>query len=184
MPEIFYILQMRIEKTHQLDDGIGITAGAFLYPRASAGIRSFSGYDDHTRASPDGSAWYYIPCSLYWASWYYLKTNLQEKARIANCCGRRASGGGGVAAQSGGPAWLAQSGAAFLINEDLAHKAPIMGKVGRPQKIESFHRLRVKVQLDLAGSGQRDRLFLYDLAGRIDQLQHEPSCLVTIELEH
>ena len=30
MPEIFYILQMRIEKAHQFDDGIGIALALFL----------------------------------------------------------------------------------------------------------------------------------------------------------
>ena len=70
-----------------------------------------------------------------------------------------------------------------LVDEDLAHIAPVAGKVGRPQEIKAFRRLWIEVQPDLAGPRQGDGLLLNDLPGCIDQFQQVTSCLVAVELE-
>ncbi len=71
----------------------------------------------------------------------------------------------------------------WLFDKNLAYIVLVVGKVGRPQKIETLRRLRTKVQPDLAGPRQGDCLMLYDLTGRVHQLQQELSRLVGVELE-
>ena len=70
-----------------------------------------------------------------------------------------------------------------LIDEDLTDIAFVVSKVGRPQEIQPAGGLRVEVQPDLAAFRQGDCLFLNDLSGRIDQLQHEIAGLVAVELK-
>jgi hypothetical protein len=70
-----------------------------------------------------------------------------------------------------------------LFDEYLAHIAFVVSLVGHPQEIQPVGRLRIEVQPDLAALRQGDRLLLNDLPGRIDQLQHEITGLVAVELE-
>jgi hypothetical protein len=77
---------------------------------------------------------------------------------------------------AGGPATI-------LINKYFADKAPVMGQIAGPEEIEASYGLRAEVHPDLVGPGQGGRRFLYDLAGRVDQLKEEPARLVAVELE-
>ena len=70
-----------------------------------------------------------------------------------------------------------------LVDEYLAHIAPVVGKVGRPQEIKALRRLRIEVQPDLTGPCQGDGFLLHDLSGCIDQLKQVAAGLIAVELE-
>src|SRR5258707_7063532 len=70
-----------------------------------------------------------------------------------------------------------------LFNKHLACVFPVMVLIGGPHEIKPSWRPGSQVQPNLADTGQRNGLLLYDLAGGADQLDQETSGLIAVELE-
>src|SRR5579859_691759 len=171
MAKIFYVLQMRIEKAHQLDNHLCVTLPFFPVLQRQKifdHLLDMPAVFTHYKVIPRGIIFHTLDLRK---QIYMKKPSLQtpQKEKPPVEASRRIIGFYGFSEE-------------MLIDKNLAYIAMFVGEVGRPQEIKPFHRLGIEIQPDRAAACQRHRFFLYDLSRRPYELYQEPACLGAVEL--